>query len=452
MDPEPPTDPARVYRGTATAYERYRRSCPSALVEALVRRSGLSASSSVVDLATGTGQLARHLRVLAGRTVAVASEPDFVDLGRRTTPDIEWLLGQAETIELDARVDLVTCANAFHRLDRDRAARNAWKMLKPSGWLALLWTDTPWTGGEPWQESMARVLATWTERLEAAPGTFAGDDPTPQVLFRNGFASVERIEVPHHESWTVDELVGFMRSTSFLNANVLGPHVDAFEHELRQRLAASQLSDHFTQEATAALDLAQPADATSAAATVLELVEQRRSSAPVMVAIDGRSGGGKSTLAAEIARSSPSCAVVEGDDFYAGGSEAHWDALSAAEKVANGIDWRRQRPVLEALRRGEPGSWNGFDWDRFDGSLRAEVTVCEPAGIVILEGAYSARPELSDLLDLRVLVDVPESVRLARLRARGGDEWHEQWFDRWSSAEDHYFAQVVPEAGFDLVL
>src|SRR5579862_4991483 len=76
---------------------------------------------------------------------------------------------------------------------------------------------------------------------------------------------------------------------------------------------------------------------------------------PLLVAIDGRSGAGKSTLAAEVAVLT-GAAVVDGDDFYAGGTAAEWDALTPAERAGRCVDWRRQREVLAALARGEPAT------------------------------------------------------------------------------------------------
>ncbi len=72
--------------------------------------------------------------------------------------------------------------------------------------------------------------------------------------------------------------------------------------------------------------------------------------------------------------------------------------------------------------------------------------------VVLLEGAYSARPELHDLLDLRVLLDTPTEVRLRRLLAREGESYRADWLARWSGAEDHYFGTVMPIERFDLVL
>ena len=144
--------------------------------------------------------------------------------------------------------------------------------------------------------------------------------------------------------------------------------------------------------------------------------------------------------------------MIDGDSFYAGGDDAFWDSLDAEAKVAHCIDWRKQAPVLEALRRGESGEWRGYDWDAFDGSMETSPLSCEPAAVVVLDGAYSARPELADLVDLRVLVVIDPARRRAQLLAREGAEYREEWEARWSEAEVHYFGHVMAPSAFDLVL
>ncbi|MEZ5412228.1 MAG: hypothetical protein R2761_29620 [Acidimicrobiales bacterium] len=193
--------------------------------------------------------------------------------------------------------------------------------------------------------------------------------------------------------------------------------------------------------------------------------EVRARPVPFLVAIDGRSGAGKSTLAAAVAAAlgsfpagnGPAASVIEGDQFYAGGSAATWDGRPVPERASAVIDWRRQRAVLAELRsRGRaewrPFDWHADDWDADDAPLAAEPIELEAGPVVILEGAYSARPELHDLLDLRVLLLAPAPLRTDRLRHRDGDTYHADWAARWSSAEDHYFGSVMPPSRFDLVL
>ncbi len=188
----------------------------------------------------------------------------------------------------------------------------------------------------------------------------------------------------------------------------------------------------------------------------------------LFVAIDGRSGSGKSTIvayAATLLRSadapSPSATVVvlDGDEFYAGGSAATWDKRTAEQKVAGAFDWGRQLGVLTSLRETGSATWRAFDWghDDWDSDLaplagERHSAAIAAGSLVILEGACSGRPELADMFDLRVLVEAPDPLRRQRLRKREGAEYESDWTGRWDEAEQLYFGSVAPADGFDLVL
>jgi uridine kinase len=81
--------------------------------------------------------------------------------------------------------------------------------------------------------------------------------------------------------------------------------------------------------------------------------------------------------------------------------------------------------------------------------------IVEPRDIVIVEGVYAARPEFDDLVDLKVLVEVPESVRRQRRRKRlrtVSRENPQEWDARWEAAERVYFDASRPPRLFDLVV
>jgi uridine kinase len=168
---------------------------------------------------------------------------------------------------------------------------------------------------------------------------------------------------------------------------------------------------------------------------------------PYVVAIDGRSGVGKSTLAARLS-GELDATVIDGDDFFRGGVELRNDAPS--DRARDCIGWALQRPILEALRAGRDGRYFAFDWDAFDGSLATEPTSVVARTFVVIEGVYSARPELHDLIDLRVLVQVPDATRLERLLAREGaiGPWERQWHE----AEVWYFEHAAPPSSFDVLV
>lgn len=175
-------------------------------------------------------------------------------------------------------------------------------------------------------------------------------------------------------------------------------------------------------------------------------------SRPLVVCLDGPSGAGKSTLANALAVRT-GAVVLEGDGFYSprlgamGLAEAR--TLSEEALVEEVIDWRRLRTQgLEPLLAGREARYHPYDWDAGDGSLGPQARLA--AGpLVVLEGVYSARPELRDLVDLAVYVQSPEPVLAARLAARWQDD--PGWAALWRSAERHYF-RSQPWAWYDLVV
>jgi uridine kinase len=203
-----------------------------------------------------------------------------------------------------------------------------------------------------------------------------------------------------------------------------------------------------------------PPDATRAAQTVIAVVRKLSAERPlpILIALDGPSGAGKSALAIEIANAFDAT-VVPSDDFFAAEiSATGWQARSASDRAADAIDWRRlRRDALEPLLAMRPARWQAFDFEaglRPDGTYAMQQGFVErrPAPVILVEGAYSSRPELDDLIDLSVLVDAPVAVRHARLSGRDAPSFQEAWHARWDAAEAHYFTFVRPPELFDLVV
>lgn len=69
--------------------------------------------------------------------------------------------------------------------------------------------------------------------------------------------------------------------------------------------------------------------------------------------------------------------------------------------------------------------------------------------VIALEGVYTGRPQLRDLVDLAVLVETAAEERRRRLTARG--HGNDAWWPRWGAAEDHYYTAICPRDSFDLV-
>jgi uridine kinase len=167
----------------------------------------------------------------------------------------------------------------------------------------------------------------------------------------------------------------------------------------------------------------------------------------LVVAIDGHGTAGKSTIARRIADAT-GAALVHTDDFFQGRPAPAAGQPPARWPMRQYYDWRRIRAhALEPLRARRQAAFRRFDWSG-DAGLNGVVTVA-PADLILLEGVFSAAPELSDLVDRSVFVNTPEQERLHRLRAQVTPE---DWDADWLVAQQSYFRLTRPVSSFDLIV
>ncbi|MBT2586819.1 aminodeoxychorismate synthase component I [Arthrobacter sp. ISL-95] len=157
--------------------------------------------------------------------------------------------------------------------------------------------------------------------------------------------------------------------------------------------------------------------------------------APVIIAVDGRSGAGKTTLAVELAarlRQHHKVSLFHLEDIYPG-----WNGLMP------GIE-RYIGTVLKPLSEGMAAEWTSWDWDKhYDGGLNVTL----PAEIVIVEGVGAAADAARSMLDAVVWVESPGDDRRRRALTRDGSTYEPYW-DSWAAQEDEWLStdQVVAAA------
>ncbi|MDI2126525.1 class I SAM-dependent methyltransferase [Yinghuangia seranimata] len=254
-----------LYQGTAGFYDRYRLPYPDAMTADLVRRTAPSGAGRLLDLACGTGQLTFPLRGSFAEVWAVDAEPDMTAAVRaKAASDAGIRAVTAAAEELDAEAgafELVVIGNAFHRLDRASVGRRAFTWLRPGGHLALCWSTSPWTGDLDWQRALDDLLGRWKAALGAADRVPSGwdrqrrRDPDGEVLARAGFEAAGRRDFPTAHAWTVEELAGHVRSTSFLPPSVLADRGDAFDAELSSVLGPFATGGRLAETVAFAYDL-----------------------------------------------------------------------------------------------------------------------------------------------------------------------------------------------------
>lgn len=272
MTPQVPKPRFRrdLFQGTAEYYERFRPGYPTALFDDLRARVPLGAQSRVLDLACGTGQVAFALAHEVAAVSAIDQEAEFIAFGKRKAErlglaNVRWLVGEAESVDLEGAFDLAAIGNAFHRLDREVVARRLVPHLEPHGCIALVWSETPWIGERAWQRVLDETLERWQDMLGARDRIpvdweeAIDRDPHADVLRRAGLDYEGSFEFATTLRWSVDSLMGFIASTSFLNRSVVGSAQHAFETDIRGQLLACQPDGVFEQEQASGYELARRA-------------------------------------------------------------------------------------------------------------------------------------------------------------------------------------------------
>ena len=174
-------------------------------------------------------------------------------------------------------------------------------------------------------------------------------------------------------------------------------------------------------------------------AAIKLLLSNRKVDRAMRVAIDGHSAAGKSTLASYIQASFQAVTIIPTDGFYRVMPQHERELLSAADGYRKYYDWERLRDqVLQPLSEGKDVLYRKYNWSRNE---LGDVVQARNAGIILVDGCYSARPELRGYFDQVILVKAPHDRRMATQRARG-DAW--EWVERWDAAERLYLEMHDP--------
>lgn len=168
---------------------------------------------------------------------------------------------------------------------------------------------------------------------------------------------------------------------------------------------------------------------------------------PVRVlAIDGRSASGKTTLARQLS-GILGADVVHMDDFFLP-PELRTDARYA-EPGGNVHYERFRQEILPHLREPEAFSYRVFDCSIMKYGKSTEIR-SKPWRIV--EGAYSLNPKFGDYADLKIFYDIAPEEQIRRIRLRNGERGLRMFRTRWIPLEEKYIECCHPDRRADLVL
>ena len=166
----------------------------------------------------------------------------------------------------------------------------------------------------------------------------------------------------------------------------------------------------------------------------------------VLVALEGGSASGKTTLAALLERVY-GASVCHMDDFFLRPEQRTPERY--AEPGGNVDRERFLEEVLTPLRQGLPVQYRRYDCQ--SGKLLPAVEMV-PGALSVVEGAYSMHPALAAAYDLSAFLRLPPELQRQRIARRNTPQAQEQFLTRWIPLEQRYFEALDPMGRCDLIL
>ena len=174
-----------------------------------------------------------------------------------------------------------------------------------------------------------------------------------------------------------------------------------------------------------------------------ELLKNKKT---VIVAVEGGSASGKTTLAKELEQRYH-CNVFHMDDFFLRPGQRTKERL---EEPGGNVDRERfHEEVVIPLQEGKAIEYRRFDCSTF--SLQPAVRI-EPDRLSVVEGAYSTHPEFGIYYDLSVFLDISFDRQKERILKRNGAQKAERFFQEWIPMEQKYFEAFRVREKCDMIL
>ena len=209
------SEPTKRFTSRVANYVTYRPKYPAEVVEFMRGELGLSRASVIADVGAGTGILT-EMFLRGGNTVFAVEPNEAMRAAAEETlgefPNFRSVDGTAEATTLeDASVDFITAAQAFHWFDVDGARREFSRILKPGGWVALIWNmrkvDTT-----PFLRELEQILRTYGTDYARVAAQSAHEE-TIRNFFASGF-EVKRFK--NYQVFDYEGLRGRVLSASYV--------------------------------------------------------------------------------------------------------------------------------------------------------------------------------------------------------------------------------------------
>ena len=136
-------DPTKRFSTRVENYLKYRPRYPAAIIPLLEKECGLTQQNVIADLGSGTGFLTELFLEHGNQVFGVEPNAEMRSAGEKVLSNYPRFVSVEATAEAttlpDQSMDFVVAGQAFHWFDRTCAQQEFLRILKPEGWVVLIW-------------------------------------------------------------------------------------------------------------------------------------------------------------------------------------------------------------------------------------------------------------------------------------------------------------------------
>jgi SAM-dependent methyltransferase len=208
--------PTERFSSRVENYIKYRPGYPPEAIEVLKIECGLTPEAIVADVGSGTGILTELLLKNGNRVFGVEPNREMREAAERLLAGYATftsVAAPAEATTLPVRsVDFVVAAQAFHWFDHTAARREFVRILKPGGWVVLLWNERR-AASSPFLRAYERLLRTYAPEYEQVDHKQVAAHEAIAEFFSPGDFTLARY--PNQQACDFEGLKGRLLSASY---------------------------------------------------------------------------------------------------------------------------------------------------------------------------------------------------------------------------------------------
>jgi SAM-dependent methyltransferase len=208
-------DAKQRFSSRVADYVRYRPGYPPALIDVLRKDCGLAREHVIADVGSGTGLLSKVFLENGNRVIGLEPNAEMRAAGDEFLAEYKNFSsanGSSEATTLaDASVDFIAAAQAFHWFEPNVTRREFSRILKPGGWVVVMWNDrriNETAFGRAYEDLLVRYGTDYTKVKDAYPETH-----DMEKFFGKG--NFKRRELPNFQEFDCEGLAGRVRSSSY---------------------------------------------------------------------------------------------------------------------------------------------------------------------------------------------------------------------------------------------